>query len=75
MIAVRMMDGMVQAIRGGLDGGVHELILSYAAKFAVPTMVPAMRREPPAFGDRHLPVDAANGETCGVDLAEGATWC
>jgi porphobilinogen synthase len=76
-----MMDGMVGAIRAGLDGagfaGVP--ILSYAAKFASGYYGPFREaaESAPAFGDRRsYQMDPANGDEAvrevALDLAEGA---
>ena len=76
-----MMDGMVAAIRAGLDGagfsGVP--ILSYAAKFASAYYGPFRdaAESAPAFGDRRTyQMDPANGDEAmrevALDLAEGA---
>ncbi len=76
-----MMDGMVQAIRGGLDaaGFSHIPILSYAAKFASAYYGPFREaaESTPAFGDRRsYQMDPANGDEAirevALDLAEGA---
>ncbi|WP_435017628.1 porphobilinogen synthase [Tundrisphaera sp. TA3] len=76
-----MMDGMVGAIRAGLDGaGFSNVpILSYAAKFASAYYGPFREaaESTPAFGDRRTyQMDAANGEEAlrevAIDLAEGA---
>jgi porphobilinogen synthase len=76
-----MMDGMVAAIRAGLDGagfgGVP--ILAYAAKFASGYYGPFREaaESTPAFGDRRTyQMDPANGDEAlrevALDLAEGA---
>jgi porphobilinogen synthase len=76
-----MMDGMVAAIRSGLDGagfsGVP--ILSYAAKFASAYYGPFREaaESTPAFGDRRTyQMDPANGDEAlrevAQDLEEGA---
>jgi porphobilinogen synthase len=76
-----MMDGMVGAIRAGLDGagftGIP--ILSYAAKFASGYYGPFREaaESAPAFGDRRTyQMDPANGDEAlrevALDLAEGA---
>lgn len=76
-----MMDGMVGAIRAGLDGagftGVP--VLSYAAKFASGYYGPFREaaESTPAFGDRRsYQMDPANGDEAirevAIDLAEGA---
>ena len=62
-----MMDGMVQAIRRGLDasGFEHIPILSYAAKFASGFYGPFRdaAESPPQFGDRNsYQMDPANGD-------------
>src|SRR5262249_22203559 len=76
-----MMDGMVQAIRTGLDqeGFEHVPILSYAAKFASGYYGPFREaaRSTPALGDRRsYQMDPANGDEAlrevAFDLAEGA---
>jgi porphobilinogen synthase len=76
-----MMDGMVSAIRGGLDSaGFADLpILSYAAKFASAFYGPFRdaAESAPAFGDRRTyQMDPANGDEAirevAADLAEGA---
>jgi porphobilinogen synthase len=76
-----MMDGMVGAIRGGLDaaGFTGIPILSYAAKFASAYYGPFREaaESTPAFGDRRTyQMDAANGDEAlrevAIDLAEGA---
>jgi porphobilinogen synthase len=76
-----MMDGMVGAIRRGLDsaGFVHIPILSYAAKFASAYYGPFREaaESAPAFGDRRTyQMDPANGDEAlrevALDLAEGA---
>ncbi len=76
-----MMDGMVQAIRGGLDrAGQSEVpILSYAAKFASAYYGPFREaaESTPTFGDRRsYQMDPANGDEAlrevSIDLAEGA---
>lgn len=76
-----MMDGMVQAIRRGLDGAGFSgtPILSYAAKFASAYYGPFRdaAESAPAFGDRRTyQMDAANGDEAlrevALDLAEGA---
>jgi porphobilinogen synthase len=76
-----MMDGMVCAIRAGLDGagftGIP--ILSYAAKFASAYYGPFRdaAESAPSFGDRRsYQMDPANGDEAlrevALDLAEGA---
>lgn len=76
-----MMDGMVQAIRRGLDaaGFAHVPILSYAAKYASGFYGPFRdaAESPPQFGDRSTyQMDPANGDEAmrevALDLAEGA---
>jgi porphobilinogen synthase len=76
-----MMDGMVAAIRGGLDaaGFASVPILSYAAKFASGYYGPFREaaESTPAFGDRRTyQMDPANGDEAlrevALDLAEGA---
>ncbi len=76
-----MMDGMVQAIRAGLDtAGFSWLpILSYAAKYASGFYGPFRdaAESPPQFGDRSgYQMDPANGDEAlrevALDLAEGA---
>jgi porphobilinogen synthase len=76
-----MMDGMVQAIRAGLDGAgfPHIPIMSYAAKFASGYYGPFREaaESTPAFGDRRTyQMDPANGDEAlrevALDLAEGA---
>jgi len=76
-----MMDGMVGAIRAGLDaaGFAHIPILSYAAKFASAYYGPFRdaAESAPAFGDRRsYQMDPANGDEAlrevALDLAEGA---
>ncbi|HXD85287.1 MAG TPA: porphobilinogen synthase [Urbifossiella sp.] len=76
-----MMDGMVQAIRRGLDAGgfEHIPILSYAAKYASGFYGPFRdaAESPPQFGDRSTyQMDPANGDEAlkevALDLAEGA---
>ncbi len=78
-----MMDGMVQAIRRGLDaaGFTHVPILSYAAKFASGFYGPFRdaAESPPSFGDRNTyQMDPANGDEAlkevALDLAEGADF-
>ncbi len=78
-----MMDGMVQAIRAGLDGaGFSGIpILSYAAKFASAYYGPFRdaAESAPAFGDRRTyQMDPANGDEAlrevALDLAEGADF-
>ncbi|MFO0911060.1 MAG: porphobilinogen synthase [Isosphaeraceae bacterium] len=76
-----MMDGMVSAIRAGLDAAGHAgvPILSYAAKFASGYYGPFREaaESTPAFGDRRTyQMDPANGDEAirevALDLAEGA---
>jgi porphobilinogen synthase len=76
-----MMDGMVQAIRRGLDaaGYAHLPILSYAAKYASGFYGPFREaaESPPQFGDRgSYQMDPANGAEAlrevELDLREGA---
>jgi porphobilinogen synthase len=76
-----MMDGMVGAIRAGLDeAGLSGIpILSYAAKFASAYYGPFRdaAESTPAFGDRRTyQMDPANGDEAirevAIDLAEGA---
>jgi porphobilinogen synthase len=76
-----MMDGMVQAIRSGLDGSgfTHIPIMSYAAKFASGYYGPFRdaAESAPSFGDRRgYQMDPANGDEAmrevALDLAEGA---
>jgi porphobilinogen synthase len=76
-----MMDGMVQAIRRGLDaaGYAHLPILSYAAKYASGFYGPFREaaESPPQFGDRSsYQMDPANGDEAlrevELDLREGA---
>jgi porphobilinogen synthase len=76
-----MMDGMVAAIRAGLDraGYSHTPILSYAAKYASAFYGPFRdaAESAPAFGDRRgYQMDPANGDEAmrevALDLAEGA---
>ncbi len=76
-----MMDGMVQAIRRGLDqaGFANLPIMSYAAKFASGYYGPFREaaESAPSFGDRRsYQMDPANGTEAlrevGLDLAEGA---
>ena len=78
-----MMDGMVGAIRAGLDaaGHTHVPILSYAAKFASAYYGPFREaaESAPAFGDRRTyQMDPANGAEAlrevEIDLAEGADF-
>jgi porphobilinogen synthase len=76
-----MMDGMVQAIRAGLDAAsfVNIPILSYAAKFASGYYGPFRdaAESAPSFGDRRsYQMDPANSDEAlrevALDLAEGA---
>jgi porphobilinogen synthase len=76
-----MMDGMVAAIRSGLDdsGFTGVPILSYAAKFASAYYGPFREaaESTPAFGDRRTyQMDPANGDEAlrevAIDLDEGA---
>lgn len=76
-----MMDGMVGAIRAGLDGaGFSNIpILSYAAKFSSAYYGPFRdaAQSAPSFGDRRsYQMDPANGDEAirevEIDLAEGA---
>ncbi|HKB05809.1 MAG TPA: porphobilinogen synthase [Gemmataceae bacterium] len=76
-----MMDGMVRAIRTGLDaaGFTHIPILSYAAKYASGFYGPFREaaESPPQFGDRGgYQMDPANSDEAlrevELDLAEGA---
>ena len=76
-----MLDGMVGAIRRGLDaaGFPHIPILSYAAKYASGFYGPFREaaESPPQFGDRNTyQMDPANGDEAlkevALDLAEGA---
>ena len=76
-----MMDGMVDAIRRGLDsaGFAHIPILSYAAKYASGFYGPFRdaAESPPQFGDRNTyQMDPANGDEAmkevAIDVAEGA---
>jgi len=76
-----MMDGMVQAIRQGLDAAGHASvpIMSYAAKFASGYYGPFREaaESTPAFGDRRgYQMDPANANEAlrevALDLAEGA---
>jgi len=76
-----MMDGMVQAIRKGLDaaGYSHLPLLSYAAKYASGFYGPFREaaEPPPQFGDRRsYQMDPANSDEAlrevALDLAEGA---
>jgi porphobilinogen synthase len=76
-----MMDGMVKAIRAGLDaaGFSHIPIMSYAAKYASGFYGPFREaaESPPQFGDRGgYQMDPANGDEAEreveLDLGEGA---
>lgn len=76
-----MMDGMVAAIRAGLDGSgfTHLPILAYAAKFSSAYYGPFRdaAESSPTFGDRRTyQMDPANGDEAlrevALDLAEGA---
>jgi porphobilinogen synthase len=76
-----MMDGMVGAIRAGLDaaGFSHLPIMSYAAKYASGFYGPFRdaAESPPQFGDRgSYQMDPANSDEAvrevALDLAEGA---
>ena len=76
-----MLDGMVGAIRTGLDaaGFAHLPIMSYAAKYASGFYGPFRdaAESPPQFGDRSsYQMDPANGDEAlrevALDLAEGA---
>jgi porphobilinogen synthase len=76
-----MLDGMVQAIRRGLDeaGFSHLPIMSYAAKYASGFYGPFRdaAESPPQFGDRSsYQMDPANGDEAlrevALDLQEGA---
>jgi porphobilinogen synthase len=76
-----MMDGMVQAIREGLDKkGHHNIpILSYSAKFSSSMYGPFREATEgvPKFGDRRThQMDYANSQEsireCALDIAEGA---
>lgn len=76
-----MMDGMVKAIRTGLDdaGFNHIPIMSYAAKYASGFYGPFRdaAESPPSFGDRNsYQMDPANGDEAmkevALDIAEGA---
>jgi porphobilinogen synthase len=76
-----MMDGMVGAIRRGLDaaGFAHIPIMSYAAKYASGFYGPFRdaAESPPQFGDRSTyQMDPANGAEAlrevALDLEEGA---
>lgn len=76
-----MMDGMVQAIRAGLDaaGFTHIPIMSYSAKYASGFYGPFRdaAESPPQFGDRSsYQMDPANSDESlrevALDLEEGA---
>lgn len=76
-----MMDGMIQALRGGLDaaGFSHLPIMSYAAKYASAFYGPFRdaAESTPQFGDRRTyQMDPANGAEAlrevELDVAEGA---
>ena len=76
-----MIDGMVEAIRAGLDGAGHEhvTIMSYAAKFASGFYGPFREaaESPPQFGDRsQYQMDTGNRREAlreaALDVAEGA---
>jgi porphobilinogen synthase len=76
-----MLDGMVGAIRAGLDdtGFDHVAVMSYAAKFASGFYGPFRdaAESPPQFGDRHqYQMDPANRREAlkevALDVAEGA---
>ncbi len=76
-----MMDGMIQALRTGLDeaGFVHIPIMSYAAKYASAFYGPFREaaESTPQFGDRRTyQMDPANGAEAlrevALDVAEGA---
>jgi porphobilinogen synthase len=76
-----MLDGMVGAIRAGLDaaGFSHLPIMSYSAKYASAFYGPFRdaAESPPQFGDRSgYQMDPANGDEAlrevALDLAEGA---
>ena len=76
-----MLDGMVGAIRSGLDaaGFSHVPIMSYAAKYASGFYGPFRdaAESPPQFGDRNgYQMDPRNGDEAlrevALDLAEGA---
>jgi porphobilinogen synthase len=78
-----MMDGMIEAIRSGLDaaGFPHLPILSYAAKYASAFYGPFRdaAESAPAFGDRRsYQMDPANADEAmrevALDLAEGADF-
>jgi porphobilinogen synthase len=76
-----MMDGMIQALRRGLDdaGFLHTPIMSYAAKYASGFYGPFREaaESAPQFGDRRsYQMDPANGAEAlrevALDVAEGA---
>lgn len=76
-----MIDGMVGAIRAGLDtnGFDHTVIMSYAAKYASGFYGPFRdaAESPPSFGDRNqYQMDPANAREAlkevALDVAEGA---
>ena len=76
-----MMDGMVGAIRAGLDGAgfTNVPVMAYAAKFASGYYGPFREaaESTPSFGDRRTyQMDPANGDEAvrevALDLAEGA---
>lgn len=76
-----MIDGMVHAIRGGLDaaGFQHIPILSYAVKYSSAMYGPFRQAAEgaPKFGDRNTHfMDIANSQEalreCALDVAEGA---
>ena len=76
-----MVDGMVSAIRGGLDDGgfEHVAIMSYAVKYASGFYGPFRdaAESPPSFGDRsQYQMDPANRrealKEAALDVAEGA---
>jgi porphobilinogen synthase len=76
-----MMDGMVGAIRSGLDENSydHVIVMSYAVKFASGFYGPFRdaAESPPQFGDRsEYQMDPANGREAlkevALDVAEGA---
>ena len=76
-----MIDGMVGAIRAGLDtnGCDHVVIMSYAAKYASGFYGPFREaaESPPSFGDRNqYQMDPANAREAlkevALDVAEGA---
>ncbi len=74
-----MIDGMVGAIRAGLDasGFDHVLVMSYAAKYASAFYGREAAESPPSFGDRsQYQMDPANKREAlkevALDVAEGA---